>query len=132
MEEKRQRGPRRESPGRSEAPASRPRGQVGARTAEELLELADELEEEGRALISDARQLQRLAERMGRGGRPDRGERGPRGEGERPARSGPRGQGESRERRRSADRGEGGSGRPSRGSGDAPSWSPPGKRKRPS
>lgn len=58
---------------------SRPRGS----RAEDLLEMADAMEEQGRALLTQARQLQRIAQGMDRGGedrpapraRPERTER---------------------------------------------------------
>jgi hypothetical protein len=105
------------APRRSSSPRSGE--QAGGRSAEELLEIAEDLEEEGRALIAHARKLQRLAERMQGSQRPrpprpstgaargeDRGNRRPPAGGDRPARGGKK-------------------------PGGAPSWAPGAKRRRP-
>jgi hypothetical protein len=114
--------------------------------ADELLELADELEEQGRALLRHARQLQRLAERSGGGSRParavgggprpERPERGGGGTSGGGARRGFRERGEQPERGerpRGAGRKEesGGSGdRPPKRSSSAPDWAPTGRKRR--
>jgi hypothetical protein len=58
--------------------------------AEELLEMADAMEEQGRALLTQARQLQRIAQGLERGGGEDRPAPRARPErSERPERTGP-------------------------------------------
>jgi hypothetical protein len=135
MREPTRRGPPRgaadnEDEGGFRAP-SRPRGS----RAEDLLEIADAMEEQGRALLTQARQLQRIAQSMDRGGeerpapraRPERTERSDGPERSAPrygARSGPGPRGTAAPRR---DREEGDSPReskPRRGPGKPPGKGP--------
>jgi transcription termination factor Rho len=113
---------------------------------EDLRELAEELEEHGRALLARARELQRMAgaaqgsagrsttrsERPDRGQRTERGERSERTErGERGGSSGPRRQSGRSERGESAGgRQSGGSSRPKRDRDESPNWAPKPKRRR--
>jgi transcription termination factor Rho len=133
--------PRAESDTRSRGSRSR------SPSAEELRELAEELEEHGRALLARARELQRMAgagqgsstrdtsrgERTDRGSRDVRSQRTERGErGERGGASGPRRQTGRRERVESAGgRQSGGAPRAKRDRDDSPDWTPKAKRRRP-
>lgn len=93
-------------------------------SSDELMELADQLEEQARELLRHARYLQRLAAKL------DQPERRPPFRGPRVERSAARGEGEGRERS-SARGAEGGGARPpSRRSSAAPPWVPKGKRTR--
>jgi hypothetical protein len=59
--------------GRSERPGQRKPRQESETAVESLLEMADELEAHGRELLRQARQLQRLADRLERSEGGDRG-----------------------------------------------------------
>ncbi len=87
MREPTRRGPPRAADNDDEGGLRAPTRPRGSR-AEELLEMADAMEEQGRALLTQARQLQRIAQGMERSGgedrpapraRPERSERPERG-----------------------------------------------------
>lgn len=81
--------------GRPSGGAAAGRDRVEDGVADALLDLADDLQEQGRDLLRRAREVQRLAERMGAKGRPYSGKPGT-------PRSGPRRGGGERERRAQA------------------------------
>jgi len=126
-------GPTDRRPSRPRDDSDEPRRFSAPRTGgtEALLELADELEDQARSLMQQARRLQRLAQEMDRGesAPPSR----PRGRTGGPERGGPRREGfrsgareEERPRKRSEEEP-----RPRKRTGDGPAWTPKGKKRRP-
>ncbi len=105
----------RSRPSRGRPPIQRRPPETRGASADELMEMADALEEQARDILRQAKHLQRIAERI------DQAERRPPARPARPARS-----------ERSDDGGaEGGARPPQRRSPSIPPWVPRGKKKRP-
>lgn len=117
---------------RSDAGGSRPPPRNQTSRADDLLQIADALEEQARTLLSQARQLQRLAASQERSGEDRTAGPGARSSGpeRKPSRQGPSGRagtGRSKEE----PRGSGGDARPAKKRNNAPSWAPGGKKRKP-
>lgn len=110
---------------RSDAGGSRPPPRNQTPRADDLLQIADVLEEQARTLLSQARQLQRLAASQERSGE-DRAA----GPERKPSRQSPPGRG-GRSRSKEEPRGSGGDARPAKKRNNAPSWAPGGKKRKP-